>query len=234
MKKRASSKEGNPERPDSLPQKAAGTRRQRERVMTKYSIFTPEMIGWLSKNEQGKTYKEMTPLFNARFNTGLTWEQIGRRCQRSGFRRGAQKLLKVGTEKVINNAGFIYIKTSDDPKRRFGGYTGTWRLKHFIIWEAANGPVPEGHFVIFADKNKTNFDIGNLLLVSRRESLYMAKHGYFTGNAELTRANHAIAKHAIAFSDAVKRLTKSKHCHSAKVEYERFIKEKAAGRSNQV
>jgi hypothetical protein len=37
---------------------------------------------------------------------------------------------------------------------------------------------------------------------------YMAKYGLLTGSAELTRANHAIAKHALAIADAVRRLTR--------------------------
>jgi hypothetical protein len=193
-------------------------------------IFTVKMTRWLSKNVPGKTYNEITPLFNNRFNTRFTPLQIKGRCNNSGIKAGRKghknQEHKIGTEKVIDKrCGIIYIKTSNKPTKSCSktGLTGTWRQKHLIIWEAANGPIPKGYLVIFADRNKTNFDIENLLLVSKREFFYMGKYGLLTNNAELTRANHAVAKHALAIVDAVGRLTGRKRHYAVKDEYRRFL-----------
>lgn len=39
-------------------------------------------------------------------------------------------------------------------------------LKHRFLWETANGPIPKGHKVIFADGDKTNITLDNLIMVS--------------------------------------------------------------------
>jgi hypothetical protein len=191
--------------------------------------YTSEMTRWLSKNVPGKTYNEITPLFNNRFNAIFTPRQVKGHCNSSGIKAGRKGRMgrdhKVGTEKVIDKrCGIIYIKTSNKPTKNCSktGITGTWRQKHLIIWEAANGPIPKGHLVIFADRNKTNFDIENLLLVSKREFYYMAKHGLLVNSAEFTRINHVLAKHALAIIDAVDRLTGCKKHYAVKDKYRQY------------
>jgi hypothetical protein len=192
-------------------------------------IFTVKMTRWLSKNVPGKTYNEITLLFNNRFNAEFTPSQIKERCINFGIKtgyKGHRKEHKVGTERIIDKkSGVTYIKTSNKPTKGCGkiGLTGTWRQKHSVIWEAANGKIPKGHIIIFADRNKTNFDIENLLPVSKREFFYMARYGLLTGSAELTRTNHAIAKHVLAIADAVRRLTGGKTHYAVKDEYRMFL-----------
>lgn len=40
--------------------------------------------------------------------------------------------------------------------------------KHWLIWKNAYGPIPKGHVVIFGDGNRCNFELNNLILVSRK------------------------------------------------------------------
>lgn len=89
----------------------------------------------------------------------------------------------VGTERV-NTDGYVEIKIAD-PR--------TWKGKHKIIWEAANGPVPPGHVLIFADGNKLNVTLENLLLITRRELAVMNKKGLIANKAELTKAGVTVA-----------------------------------------
>lgn len=84
----------------------------------------------------------------------------------------------------VNGGGYVDIKIADPNK---------WRPKHVLIWEAANGPVPKGHVVIFGDGDKRNFDLNNLLLVSRRQLIQMNKKGLIYGDAELTKTGILIA-----------------------------------------
>ena len=69
----------------------------------------------------------------------------------------------IGTEKFIRDAYFI--KVSDRPDG--------WQRKHRLIWEVTHGPIPKGYEVIFADGDKSNFRLNNLVLISVRERCYL-------------------------------------------------------------
>ena len=62
-------------------------------------------------------------------------------------------------EERISKDGYIYIKVRD------GCLNGNWELKHRYIYKQHYGDIPNGYNVMFADKNKRNFDIDNLILV---------------------------------------------------------------------
>lgn len=100
----------------------------------------------------------------------------------------------VGTER-INTDGYVEIKIAD-PKK--------WKAKHIILWETANGPVPARHVVIFADGNKLNVALDNLLLISRRELAVMNKRGLIANNAELTKSGVTIANIYLKIGDRKK------------------------------
>jgi len=89
----------------------------------------------------------------------------------------------VGTERV-NGDGYVDIKIADPNK---------WKGKHILIWEAANGPVPKGHVIIFGDGNKLNFGIDNLILVSRAQLARLNQNNLIQNDAELTRTGIIIA-----------------------------------------
>jgi hypothetical protein len=46
-----------------------------------------------------------------------------------------------------------------------------WRPYHAQLWIAAHGPIPPGHIIIFSDGNRRNFDLGNLLCITRQENM---------------------------------------------------------------
>lgn len=45
-----------------------------------------------------------------------------------------------------------------------------WAFKHRLIWEAANGPIPEGKMLAFLDNNKDNCCLENLILIDNAEN----------------------------------------------------------------
>lgn len=57
------------------------------------------------------------------------------------------------------------------------GYTeirirqGKYILKHWFVWEQANGEIPKGFIVVFKDKNPQNLCIENLELITRKENM---------------------------------------------------------------
>ncbi len=62
----------------------------------------------------------------------------------------------------ISKDGYVEVKISE-PK--------TWAQLHVIIWQAANGPIPDGHCVVFKDMDKANVCLNNLELITRNENL---------------------------------------------------------------
>ncbi|MDR3173379.1 MAG: HNH endonuclease [Treponema sp.] len=80
---------------------------------------------------------------------------------------------------------YIYVKTARP---------NVWKMKHLVIWEAAHGPVPEGHRVIFADRDKTNFALENLILVTKGELAVMNRFGLIFPDKELTKTGKAVAE----------------------------------------
>ena len=84
----------------------------------------------------------------------------------------------IGSER-INVEDYIEIKVAD-PR--------AWTYKHIFVWEQYNGPVPKEHVIIFGDGDRRNFDIDNLLLVSRKQLLTLNQKGLIQKDADLTRA----------------------------------------------
>lgn len=96
--------------------------------------------------------------------------------------------LPVGSER--NNNGIVEVKVAE-PR--------TWKSKHSLIWEQLHGqPLPDGHVVIFADQDRSNFEPNNLLLVSRGELAVMNKKGLLTDHAEATMVGRTIARVCMA------------------------------------
>ena len=69
-----------------------------------------------------------------------------------------------------------------------------WKAKHILIYEKAHGPIPEGYKCAFLDGNRRNYDLDNLILVSKAESAYMARKRLYTDDKELTRTGVALAR----------------------------------------
>lgn len=84
------------------------------------------------------------------------------RCAPTMFRKGHRpsKWRPVGSWR-INVDGYVEVKVSDAPPK--------WLLKHRIVWEQANGPIPPGYNVQFRNGNRLDCRLENLYLIDRRE-----------------------------------------------------------------
>lgn len=81
----------------------------------------------------------------------------------------------VGSER-INVDGYVEIKVREP---------SVWKLKHRIVWEKHNGPIPDGYIIILRDGNKTNTDLSNLMIIKKstnailnRTDLHLFKNEY--------------------------------------------------------
>lgn len=84
----------------------------------------------------------------------------------------------------IDVDGYTLVKITEPNK---------WQLKHRLIWETHNGPIPKGCNIIFGDGNKSNFDIDNLICVSKAQLARLNKNHLIQNDADLTRTGVIIA-----------------------------------------
>lgn len=178
-------------------------------------LWTEDEKDYLKEITKGSHYKEIVELMNNRFECNFTIRQIkgaigryklntgftGRypkgnipfnkgtkgltRANRTSFKKGQTPVnhRTVGSER-INRDGYTEIKVSEPNK---------WSLKHKVIWEKYNGAMPKGYAIIFGDRNKSNFNINNLILVSRQQLLILNKKKLIQDDADLTRTGIIIA-----------------------------------------
>lgn len=187
--------------------------------------YTNEMIEFLKEVTPQKTYKEITELFNRRFNLDVTAEKIKSLLSRKKIHTGTKGCLYKKGSVPWNKGVYGYMganktsfKKGHKPKnwKPIGseridteGYTlikiaepSKWALKHRIIWEEHyKKKVPRDCVIIFADGDKSNFNIENLICVSRKELRVLNKCSLIKNEAELTKTGLNIAKIRIKLSE---------------------------------
>ena len=186
--------------------------------------YSEEQKEFIITNNYGKYSKELAEMFNQHFNTNITAKEIAyfrrshklksgltgqfkkgnvahnkgkkqieymsqesiERTKETRFKKGnkPKNYRPVGSERITKD-GYIEVKVSDPNK---------WETKNKIIYKQYFGDIPKGHKVIYADGNKLNNDINNLILVSDNEELIMNKYKLRTENIELTKTGYLIAK----------------------------------------
>ena len=186
--------------------------------MSKVIKWSDEEKEYLKEITPGRHYKEILELMNERFDRPFRMEQIkgaiaryklhtgftgrfekgnipfnkGKKgecpkgCEKTWFKKGQTPInhKPVGSER-IDRDGYILIKVAEP---------SVWKLKHRVIWEKANGPIPKNYTVIFLDGDKSNTDINNLALVSRSELLIVNQKKLIKSDTELSKVGINIAK----------------------------------------
>ena len=186
--------------------------------------YTDEMIEFLKEVTPQKTYKEITELFNKKVNLDVTAEIIKGLVRRKKiktrtlgfFKKGSVPWNKgkkgymganktsfkkgnipanwkpVGSER-IDKEGYTLVKIAE-PKK--------WTLKHRIVWEQHyKKKIPRGSVIIFADGNKSNLSIENLICVTREELKILNKCRLISSVPELTKTGLNIAKIRIKLAE---------------------------------
>lgn len=182
-------------------------------------FYTAEEIEYLKEITPGRSNKEITLLFNEKFRLNLSEKAIGATRKRHGiktetdgrfekghipFNKGKKGISypgmektqfkkghtpknhrPIGSERTDSKDGYLLIKVAEPNK---------WKAKHRVIWEEHNGPLPKSCTIIFGDGDKRNFDLNNLILVSRRELLTLNQNDLIQKDAELTKTAVNIAK----------------------------------------
>lgn len=138
--------------------------------MTKCSMKNAKVrYGARSGTNVGQFQKGQEPA-----NKGRTWDEMGMsersrvNCRKGQFKKGqlphnaADK--PIGSERTDQD-GYVFVKVAERPSRT--DRNDNWVLKQRLVYEREVGPIPDGHMVVFADGDKSNFDPSNLVLVPR-------------------------------------------------------------------
>lgn len=181
-------------------------------------LFPPNVLDFFEKHNHGRGAQEITDLLNSTFGTNYTREQIkacrSRNHWNSGltgqfekghapYNKGKKRGSFPGMEKTQFKKGHIphNHRPVGSIRKDCEGYVSKkvaepnkWRMLHVLNWEAAHGPVPPGHALIFKDGDRSNCELDNLLLVTRAELAVMNKRGLITGNPETAEAAQTLAR----------------------------------------
>ena len=152
----------------------------------------------LNTGRTGRFKKGGTPVNKGKEMSAEQYEK----CKETMFKPGStpKNTDPVGTEKMLGD-GFIWVKIDDKPKVK---KKENWIQKHRKINEEAHGPIPEGHYVIFLDGDRTNFDIENLAVISKAENARLNQNHLRFNDAELTKTGINIARVRTAIGKAKK------------------------------
>ena len=155
--------------------------------------MTDEQIEYLKTIVKGRKVKEIAELLNKKFNENFSTNHISyiklKYNIRSGpigtFEKGHVPLRyrPIGHERIKN--GHVYVKVAEPSE---------YVSKQRYLYEKAYGKIPEGYIVIFADRNRRNFDLNNLMLVSKSEFLIMNDNHLYYQEPELTKSGVLVAK----------------------------------------
>ena len=194
--------------------------------------YTEEQREFINQNYPGIKTAELAQKFNARFGTSLSRNQIksylsnhdlhngvvcrfekghvpankGKKMSADVYARAAATMFKkghipanhkpVGSERVDAKDGYHLIKVAEP---------NVWRLKHVVLWEQHNGPVPRGFKVIFANQNRDDIRIENLLLASDAQMAVVNKRKLLHSDADITKASLSLASLLICVSKKSKK-----------------------------
>lgn len=193
--------------------------------------LSDEQDQWLRNNAKGKYNDELTLMFNDMFKTAFTIKQIdsyktnhgissgltghfpkghiplnkGKKfpghTNSTSFKKGnvPPNRVPIGTERTEKD-GYIQVKVQD------GKLNKNWKLKHVKIWEDKNGPLPKGYIVIFLDGDNRNFDLDNLLAITKATNVRLNQNHLRHRNKEITEAGVAFAELITSISTAKRRI----------------------------
>ena len=185
--------------------------------------YTDDIIDFLREIAPGKTYKEIVEIFNKKYDLEMTTEKLsslfGRKkiktgttgCFRKGFipwNKGVKGYIganktsfkkgnkpanwkPVGSERIDSNE-YTLIKVAEPNK---------WVFKHRLVYEQKYGEISKGSVIIFADGDKNNLNIDNLLCVTREELKVLNRCRLISSVPELTKTGLNVVKLKIKLAE---------------------------------
>ena len=203
-KKNHKIKSGTPRRLKGLPSKQ----------------YPQHIMDYILKHHKGVGPKEMAEKLNTAFGTSYTHQQLKSYYGNHDISSGITGYFEKGNiphnkgkkvENVHPNSAATQFKSGHIPHnklpigsiimkadgymwQKLGEGARDWKQKHILVWEEAHGPVPDGHLVTFKDGDHTNYDLDNLALVTRAESIELTRRGLRSKDKDLAETGILIAR----------------------------------------
>ncbi len=135
-------------------------------------------------------------------NKGVSWDEYMPKdkqinCLKTTFKKGdmPKNTAQIGDE-VIRGDGFIQVKIASP---------NIWKLKHRIIYEEFYKiKLSKNEVLMFIDGDRSNCDIKNLQLMTKKEMLYFNKMGKYHIDKDATLSEMLISKIKIQTLDKKK------------------------------
>lgn len=166
--------------------------------------WSKEEIEYLGLIVKGRYMKDIIMLMREKFNYNFTESQIRNAMKRNNLKTGVNATFKKGNNpwnkglkfdkgfnskdvgsEYVSERGYTFIKV-ENPSR--------WIRKHHYVYEQHYGKIEKDDCIIFADRDKTNFDINNLVKVTKAELAQLNKQGLIFDDTELTKAGIGFVK----------------------------------------
>lgn len=148
-------------------------------------MLNEQEVQYLKEIYHGRFVKEITEMINKKFGRNHNQTEISNAKKKFGLKSEVAHSfpLPIGTERYKEK--YIRVKVAQP---------NVWVKKHVFLWEQAHGKVPKGHLIMFADGNKFNVTLENLLLVSKAELLQLNRNGMIKEDGELTKTYLQVVK----------------------------------------
>ena len=172
--------------------------------------YTEKQIEYLKEISRGRSNKEITKIFNEKFNQNRTAVAIKGVRERNGIKNGLDGKFKKGhipwckgTKGIMkSNSGSFKegnipenYKPVGSERKTPDGYweiktedPKTWEFKHRIMYEKYhNVELKASDIIIFGDSDKDNFSKDNLIKINRQQLALLNKNSLIQDHTETTR-----------------------------------------------
>ena len=156
--------------------------------------FTEEEQQFIRNNAKGIDTEQLTKMLNKKFDTNYSNYKVYRWKKRNHICSGVNTRFKKGNHphnykpigsEFISTEGYTFVKVAEP---------NVWKHKTTVIYERYYGSIPEGYCVVFADRDKTNFNLDNLILVRNKDKLTAKNKHLLSEDKELTKTGLLVAE----------------------------------------
>lgn len=129
--------------------------------MALIGIVVPEELAEMFKKQS--QFKKGSVSFNkGKKMKDYASKEAMERMAKTQFKKGqTPHNTKYDGHERINKDGYTEVRVS----------IGKYKLKHRVLWEKHHGKIPKNHIVVFKDKDKNNFELNNLELITFEENM---------------------------------------------------------------
>lgn len=166
-------------------------------MRNKYSKeFEAKMIKLAPK----KTLDELLQIAKSKFNYNITKKQLQSYLSKRQIRYKNYNKNKVRTMGMNYPIGSEYVK--DDGMTLIKVAHNKWKYKQRYLYEQYHKvKLTSDNYIIFLDQDRTNFDINNLVRISRHESSILSNQKMFSKDPNITKLGITVADLMIMVKD---------------------------------